>query len=81
MQTSLRERWEKEGAAEKRGRPLGPTSREGFLSSASSCRRRSCSSMSAAAAAALGADFLGSGLKGGVGFGGLEEATNDVIWG
>lgn len=75
MQTSLRERWEREGTAEKRGRPLGPTSRDGFLSSASSCRRRSWSSKSATAAAAVG--FLGSGLKGGVGFGGLEEWPRD----
>lgn len=75
MQTSLRERWESEGAEEKRGRPLGPTSREGFLSSAASWRIRSCSSKSAALATAevVVVGFLGSDLKGGEDFGDLEE--------
>lgn len=49
----------------KRGRPSGPTSREGFFSSAARRRRRSCSSKKMSAA--------GLGVEVGVGFGGLEE--------
>lgn len=66
---SRRVRWEKEGAEEKRGRPLGPTSREGSLSSAARRRMRSCSSNRASAAeeeeeGATEVGFFGSGLKG-----------------
>lgn len=55
---------EMEVAEEKRGRPSGPTSREGSFSSAARRRRRSCSSKRRSAAA---------GLEVGAGFGALEE--------
>lgn len=66
---SRRVRWEREGAEVKRGRPLGPTSREGSFSSAARLRMRSCSSKRASAAAEEGegeteVGLFGSGVKG-----------------
>lgn len=55
---------ESDGAAVKRGRPLGPTLREGFFSSAVRLRRRSCSSKKLSAGAVVmgvleaGVDFV-----------------------
>lgn len=62
---SLRESNEREGVEVKRGRPLGPTSREGSLSSAARRRERAWTeamSASDSTACSSEADFLPSAL-------------------
>ena len=64
---SLRERSESEGVEVKRGRPLGPTSSEGFFSSLARRRARACASERAASASfsandESSPDFLASPL-------------------
>jgi hypothetical protein len=70
---------DREEAEVKRGRPLGPTLRDGFFSSALRLRRRSCSSKKTSAVAAVEEAGV---LEVGVGFDGdFEEKFRDEIVG